>query len=128
MACPCLSLPPVLATKGGLEATNSVMTSDVAFEFSFGDNTSAATTGVQWVKARTTYWRCHPCVRQAKRLHDAVSSLSSESQTKWKTATKAERDAFKERNKDALAPDLRAVLQLLVEEAFVSFYCSLIFI
>ena len=90
------------------------------------DNTSAATTGVQWAKAGTTYWRCHPCVRQAKRLHDAVSSLSSESQTKWKAATKADRDAFKERNKDALAPDLRAALELFVTEALASFYCSLI--
>ena len=92
------------------------------------DNTSATTTGNQWVKGGTTYWRCHPCVRQAKRLHDAVSSLSSESQTKWKKATKADRDGFKERNKDALAPDLRAALELFVTEAFARFYCSLIFI
>ena len=90
------------------------------------DNTSATTTGNEWVKGGTTYWRCHPCVRQTKRLHDAVSSLSSESQTKWKAATKADRDAFKQRNKDALAPDLRAALELFVTEALASFYCSLI--
>ena len=106
----------------------STETADWTCASSACENTSAATTGVQWVKAGITYWRCHPCVRQAKRLHDAVSSLTEEGQDKWKTAKKEERDAFKQRNKDALAPDLRAALQLFVTEALARFYCSLIFI
>ena len=67
-------------------------------------------------------------MRQAKRLYDAVSSRTEEAQNKWKTAKREERDAMKQQNKDALAPDLRAALQLFVTEALASFYCFLILI
>ena len=56
-------------------------------------------------------------------MYDAVSSLTSESQIKWKTDTHEEINASKEKNKYALAPDLRADLQHFVEEAFACFLC-----